>query len=146
MGNALLQLLLLAEAILVAQIEQLALAAQRLLDFGLVLPVRKFGRHRHGVRPVALGGEPRLTRIKFNEPFVDDRQIGAGHRFIEAEENVAGFDMIAVAHKKFADHAAGRMLHFLHIGIDHNRALRDQRARDLGRRRPAAQSDHQHTD
>jgi len=26
--------------------------------------------------------------------------------------------MIAIAHEKFADDPAGRMLHFLHIGID----------------------------
>jgi hypothetical protein len=85
-------------------------------------------------------------RVKFNEAFVDDRQIGAGNGLVEADEDIAGFDMIAVAHEKFADDAAGRMLHFLHISIDDNRALRDKRARDLGCRRPAPKSDHQHTD
>ena len=146
LGNALLQLLLLAKTVLVAQFKKLALARERLFDVRFVEAAGNLGRHRHGVRSVALGGEPRLARVKFNEAFVDDRQIGAGYGLIEAEENIAGFDMIAIAHEKFTDHAAGRMLHFLHIGIDDDRALRNQRARYLGRRCPAAQSDHEHTD
>jgi hypothetical protein len=113
---------------------------------GFVDAASKLGRHRHGVRCVALGREPRLARVKFNEALVDDRQIGAGYGLIEADENVAGFDMIAIAHEKFTDHTAGRMLHLLHIGIDDDRALRDQRARDLGCRCPAAQSDDECTD
>jgi hypothetical protein len=51
--------------------------------------------------------------------------------------------VVAIANKQFANHAAGRMLHFFHIRIDDDRTLRDQRARDLRRRRPAAQAEHQ---
>ncbi len=128
------------------QFEQLALASERLFDVGFVKAAGKLGGRRHGVRSVALGREPRFACVKFNQTFVDDRQIGAGYGLVEADENIAGFDMIAIAHEKFADHAAGRMLHLLHIGIDDDRARRNQRARDLGCRCPAAQSDHEHTD
>src|SRR5207302_11473396 len=58
----------------------------------------------------------------------------------------AGLDAIAVAHPDLADHAAGRMLHLLDVGIDHHRTRRDQRARNLHRRGPAAEpaGEHQH--
>jgi hypothetical protein len=107
LGNALLQLLLLAKTVLVAQFKKLALARERLFDVRFVEAAGNLGRHRHGVRSVALGGEPRLARVKFNEAFVDDRQIGAGYGLIEAEENIAGFDMIAIAHEKFTTPPVG---------------------------------------
>ena len=48
--------------------------------------------------------------------------------------------------RSFADHAAGRVLHLLDVGIDDERALRDHRAGDFGGRRPAADADRQERD
>ena len=108
----------------------------------------KLLRHRDRVGAVALGGEPRLAGIKLGEAFGDDGQIGLRHCLIELDESLPRFDVIAVMHKQFTDHAAGGVLHFLDVGIDDHVARRDQRAGDLGGRRPAAkperQKSHQH--
>ncbi len=50
---------------------------------------------------------------------------------------------LAVAHAQLADHAAGRVLHLLDVGIDDQLAWRDHRAGELRRRRPAAKPDDQ---
>ena len=92
-------------------------------------------------RAVAFGAETRLAGVELGETLGDDRQIGPGHRLVEAHEDVAGFDAVAVARAHFADDAAGRVLHFFHVGIHDQRALRDQRAGNFGGRRPTAQAD-----
>jgi hypothetical protein len=61
---------------------------------------------------------PRLARVQLCETLGDDRQIGSGHRFVQAHEDVAGFHPVAVVCTHFADDAAGWVLHFFHIGID----------------------------
>ena len=47
----------------------------------------------------------------------------------------------AVAHAQFADHAAGRVLHFLDIGIDDQRCRTRPPRRKVPRRDPAAKAD-----
>ena len=39
-------------------------------------------------------------------------------RVVELDEDVAGLDPVAVVHAELADHAAGRVLHLLDVGID----------------------------
>ena len=46
--------------------------------------------------------------------------------------------MIAVVHAHFSDDAPGRVLHFLDVRIDNNRAGRDQCACDMHRAGPYA--------
>ena len=82
-----------------AQFEQLAFASKRLFDIGIVHPAGKLGRHRHRVGAIAFGGKPRLARVELDQPFADDRQIGPRHGFVEATEDIASFDVIAVARK-----------------------------------------------
>ena len=53
---------------------------------------------------------------------------------------------VAVAHADFTDHAAGRVLYLLDVGIDDHRSGRDQRAGDRHRRGPAAEAAGQHQD
>ena len=115
----------------------------------VVAPIGEFLRYGDGIGAVAFGGKTRPARIKLGEALGDDRQIGARHRLVKADKNVARFDVIALAHANLTNDAAGRMLHFLDVGIDDQGTLRDQRAGNLGRRRPAAKSDgkkrHDHT-
>jgi hypothetical protein len=51
------------------------------------------------VGAIAFGGKPRLARVELDQPFADDRQIGPRHGFVEANEDIASFDVIAVARK-----------------------------------------------
>ena len=51
-------------------------------------------------------------------------QVGAGLRVIERDHDVAGLDLLALAHIELADDAAGRVLHLLHVGVDDQLALR----------------------
>ena len=140
MHDLLSELIFLAGPRRTPQIKQLSFACQRISGLGIVEATSKFLRHRDRIGPVALGREPGLARIKPSEPLGDDRQVGAGNGFIEANENVASLHPIAVMHAHLADHAARRMLHFLYVGIDNERALGDQRAGDFGGRCPAAET------
>ena len=96
LADPLLQLIFLAEPRPAAQIEQLALAAERLFHVGIVGMIGKLRRHRDCIGAVALGGETRLARIKLGKALGDDGEIGAGHRLVEPDENVARLHMIAV--------------------------------------------------
>jgi hypothetical protein len=108
--------------------------------------VGKLRRRSNFVGAVALGGKPRLARIELGEAFGDDGKIGLRHGLVEADEHLAFLHAIAVMDKELADHAAGRVLYLLHVRIDDNRALRDQRAGDFGGRGPAAQAENQGAD
>ena len=77
--------------------------------------------------PVTFGFETRLARGEFVEAFGDDGKVGARDRIVEPYENIAGLDAVAVAHAELANNAAGRMLDLLHVGIDDDRAWRDER-------------------
>ena len=99
---------------------------------------QQVGREVDGLGAVALGLEPRLARRQLVETLGDDGQIGARHGVVEPHDDLARLDAVAVAHAQLADDAAGRVLHLLHVGIDDDGALRDHRAGQFGRRRPAA--------
>ena len=105
---------------------------------GIVGAGEQHARERDRFGPIAFGFEPRLARGELVEALGDDGQVGARDRIVEPHEDVAGLDAIAVAHTELADDAAGRVLHLLHVRIDDDGALRDERTGDLGRCRPTA--------
>ena len=107
---------------------------------------RQFCRERDRRGAVALGRKAGLAREQLVEALGDDRQVGAGDGVVETHDHIAGFDPVAVMHLEFADHAAGGMLHFLDVGIDDDRTLRDHGALDLRGRRPAADAARQQED
>ena len=144
--DALLQLILLAETRGAAQLEQLALARQRLVEVAIVDVAGKLVGQRDGIGAVALGREAGFAGIKLVEALGDDGEIGTGHRLVEAHEDVARLHPVAVVRPDLADHAAGRVLHLLHVRIDDHRALCDQGAGNLRRRGPAAEPDRQDPD
>ena len=121
-----------------AQLEQLAFVGECNGDGRVVGAGEQHARERDRFGPVTLGFEPRLARGELVEAFGDDGKVGARDRVVEPHEDIAGLDAIAVVHAELADDAAGRVLHLLDVGIDDDRARRDQRAGDLGRCRPAA--------
>ena len=135
---ALAQLRLLTGARGAPQLKQLgSLAIASTASGSCSRPTSSFGvATRH--RLVALGGEPRLARIELGQPLGDDGKVGARDGLVEAHQDVAFLDAVAVAHAHLADHAAARVLHLLHVGIDDERAGGDQRAGNLRGRRPAA--------
>ena len=121
------------------------------VDHGLDVGVGR-GRVEQGLRKAdrsiaaLLRLEPRLSRVKPVQTLGDDGKAGAGHRVVEPDQHVAGLHGVTVVDPELADDAAGRVLHLLDVGIDHDRALRDQRAGDLCGRGPAAEAagEHQH--
>ena len=92
------------------------------------------------VRPAA--ARPRA--IQPVEILGDDREVRLGDGVVEPHHDLAGLDQIAIAREQFADDAAGRVLHLLDVGFDHDLARRDQRARDFRGRGPAAEAAGQH--
>ena len=136
--DPLLQLRFLAQAGRAAQFEQLALIGDRVGDRRIAGAGKQFRRERDGLGAVSFGFEPRLARREFVEALGDDGEIGAGDGIVELYEHIACLDAVAVLHVELADDAAGRVLHFLHVGIDDDGAFGDERAGNLGRRRPAA--------
>src|SRR5262245_49111019 len=132
------QLSLLAQPGGPAQFEQLAFAFHDLRDFHLALPARKLIRKLDRVRTIPFACKARLARRKLGQAFRVDRQVRSGNRLIEAYDNIAGLDAIALANAQLADHPAGGMLHLLDIRIDNDGAWRDQRTREFGRSYPAA--------
>ncbi len=91
-----------------------------------------------GFGPITFGFETRLSRGELVEAFGDDGKVRTRDRIVELHEDIAGFDAIAVLNVELANDAAGRMLDLLHVRIDDDGALRDQRAGDLGGCRPTA--------
>ena len=67
-----------------------------------------------------------------------DVEIGARLRLVEAHQDVAGLDVIALAHPQLADDAADRMLNLLDVALDDELTRGDHGAPDLGEGRPAA--------
>src|SRR4029453_466211 len=76
----------------------------------------------------------------------DNRQVRARHGFVETYDDVASVHAISVTHTKFADDAAGWVLNFFDIRIDHKGARGDDRARNHRRCAPAAHTDDQDED
>ena len=90
------------------------------------------------VGAVALGLVARLARRQLVERLGDDGEVGARLGLVEPHHDVARLDVVAFLDPELADHAAGRVLDLLDVGIDDELARRDHGAGDLGRRRPAA--------
>jgi len=121
-------------------LEQFALARHHILDVGIVRAIRQHRRKHDLVEALLFGLEPRRPRPQPVERLVDDGEARLGDGVVEPHHDIAGLDQHAVAGADFADHAAGRVLHFLDVGIDDDGARRDQRARDLRGRGPAAEA------
>src|ERR1700722_13807179 len=120
-------------------LEQFGLAHHHVLDVGITGPIEQHRRKYDSVEALLFSLEPGRPRPQPVEALGDNRETGPGDGFIEPHHHVAGLDDIAIMRAHLADHAAGRMLHFLDAGFDHDRARRDQGARDLGRECPAAE-------
>src|SRR5262249_30442645 len=127
LSNALFQLRFLAEACRAAKLKQLAFIGDGDGDGSLVGTGEQFGWKRDGISAVALGFEPGFTRGELIESLGDNSEVCARDRVVKLYEDVASLDAIAVLHVELSNHAAGRMLDFLYIGIDDDRSLRDER-------------------
>ena len=143
---ALAQLRFEAFARLAPDFEQPGLAAQHAPDLRVVLARGQLIGKIDACRcPQARLPRARGARANSSSPLDDDRKIGAGLSVVEPDNDVADADQIAVAHPQFGDDAAGRVLHFLHVGVDDELALRDHRAGELAGRGPSANAaDQQH--
>ncbi len=143
--DALAELRTLAEAGFLARGEQLFLARERRRDRGLVAPGGQLRRKRDRVGVIPLGHEPGVARDQLVELGAHHAEIGARHGVVEAQHHLSFVDRAAVLDQDLADNAAGRMLHLLDAGLDHDRAGRDYRAGELRGRPPAADpADEQH--
>ena len=138
--DALVQLRLLTRARGAAQLEQPSLSRQDPQDGRVGRARREVLREDQPLCVVALRFEPGLSRRELVQALDDDREVGARDRLIQAHEQVAGLDLIPVAHEQFADNTAGWVLHLLDVRIDHETARGDHRAGDFGRAGPAADS------
>ena len=113
---------------------------------GSLARASEIGRELDRVVAVAFALEPRLAGVEFVETLGDDGKIGARDRVVETNHDVALLDAVAVAHAKFADDAAGRVLDLLDVRIDDDRALGDERPGQRHGPRPAADAAGQHDD
>src|SRR5581483_296272 len=141
------KLLLLAHPRILADLEQLALAIEdggdRRIGFRAFHHV--FGKG-YAVGGVALAFKPRLARVQLVEALGDDGEVGAGHRVVEPDENVALLDAVAVAHAQFTDDAAGRVLDLLDVGVHHDLSWRDDSPRQRHGTGPAADAERKEGD
>ncbi len=138
LGNALAQLRLLPDPAIDANVEQLGLARHDVPDIGVIGAIEQHPGKLDLVEPALLGLQSCGPRPQAIEVLGDDRQTRLGDGVVEPHHHVAGLDEITVSREHFADNAAGRVLHLLHVGFDDDRSRRNQRARDLRRRCPAA--------
>ena len=95
-------------------------------------PLEAF-RKVHLGQPQPLGIQPGLAYDCAIEPLADDLQVGARHRPVEANHDVACFDAVTFADQDFADDAALLVLHLLHAAFHDHGSCCDYGA---GERRP----------
>ena len=74
-----------------------------------------------------------LTKLEFSLALLER----ARDPDVEAHDNIPGGNPRSVAHMQFADHAAGRVLHLLDVGIDDQLTGRNHCTGELRGRRPA---------
>ena len=86
---------------------------------------------------VTLSLVARLPRGEFIKRLGDNGKIGARLCVVEANQDIAGLDPIAVAHTHFADHPASGMLNLLDVGLHHQDTASHHGPTDLHRGRPA---------
>ncbi len=85
--------------------------------------------------------------VELGELIHDDRLLGARLRVVEADEQVAGRDLVAVLDQDLPHDAAVAVLNLLHRAFDDDASARDHRAGNLGEHGPAADPAHaQHDD
>src|SRR6185312_11324555 len=138
--DALTQLGLLPGPAVDANLEQFGLAHHDVGDIGIAGTPGEFRRKIDLVQPTLFGFQPRRARQRGVEIPGDDRQIRFGDGVIKPHQDLARLDLVAVMRKQLPDDAAGRILHLLDVGLDHDLSPRDQRAGDLGGRGPAPES------
>ena len=126
--------------------EQGALGRHDLLNGRLVQTSGELRRHFDCGRPVALGLEPCLAAEILVELLRHDLHVGAGHRLVQADQEIALGDPVALLDPQLADDAAGRMLDLLDAGIDHELAAGDDGAGQGRGRRPQADGSAEESD
>ncbi len=117
--------------------EQRRLRSQHRLDIVVVQPRRHFGRDRRLGQTIALGDQPGALRPHFVELLADHLKAGLRLRRIQPQQQVAGVDPHAVMDRDLRDHAAGRMLDGLDVGLHHQIARHHHGARQRHQRHPA---------
>ena len=137
--DALAQLRFLSGAPKHPDFEQLGFARHDVANIGIGGLIGQLWGELDLVEAALFGLQPRRARPQSVQRLDDDGEARLDHGLVETHHDIAGLDDIAVAHPDLADHAAGRVLHLLDVGIDHHRTRRDQRARNLHRRGPAAE-------
>ena len=139
--DALAQLRLLPDPPGGADLEQFGLARHHVLDVGIIGTIEQRRRETRSCRGPAARPASRAARAHSPSRFlVTIARLALVTVSSSRTTHVAGLDEVAVMRAHLADHAAGRMLHLLDAGFDHDRSRRDQRARDLGGRCPAAEA------
>src|SRR3984957_5157220 len=138
------QLRLLSDPPRGADVEQFRLARCHVLDIGIIGPIEQHGGKYDSVEALLFGFEPCCPRPQAVEILGDNGEACLGDGVVEPHHHVAGLADIAIMRAHLADHAAGRMLHFLDVRFDHDRARCNQGARDLGRGCAAAEPARQH--
>jgi len=113
--------------------------------------IRIFRRcgHQNGIEYrlraiVALCLVPPATGHKLEQLPLDDGQFRDQCGLIQPDQNLILGDMHPLGHQNFRHHTAIGVLHDLPVLIDLNPAVRHNGARDIGQRRPCAETAQQH--
>ncbi len=131
------QLRHLAVARALARVEQLILDVD---GAGGVLIDPTFGgrgRKFDGRLVVAFGGKPRRANLLPIKLHHHHAELGARLGFVHPHQEIAGGDLLSVAHEDRRDAAAVLMLNATDIALDHHVARRDHRTADFDQRRVA---------
>ncbi len=93
-----------------------------------------------------LGLQSRQFRDEANAPDLERPQAGARSCILQLDQGLPGRNLVALLNEQSAHHAAFKMADGLSLRIDDDRAVRDRRAAEFGRKRPGKKSTEGHQD
>jgi hypothetical protein len=114
LSNPFNELRLLALACVSPDYEQALFAAEHHGNVGLMGASQKMGRKGNFARPIAFSLVSGLPCEQLDQSFVNDREIGPGHRFVETDEQIACTDVITLPDLEISYDATRRVLNLLH--------------------------------
>jgi hypothetical protein len=137
LGDPLLENRNLAGQRLASGLEDVGLSFDDLARLGIAAPLQQAGGKTDLGQAVALGLETGLQRVGHHPAAVQELQAGPRRGVVEADQDLSGRDLLALAHQDLADDAALQVLHRLAVAVDADHAGRDGRALQGRQRRPA---------
>jgi hypothetical protein len=136
--DALVQLLLAPLEHRPADREEPLLSQHDLSNVGAVAARQQLGWEPHSAVTVALGPEPCPLGFEIVQHGFNDGELRPGLGFVEADQQGAGLDLVAILHPDLGNDTPVTMLHPLGIALHHDHARGYDGTMNGRHRRPAA--------